>query len=169
MRRNGGGGEGGMRGEAGRTGKKGRNCCEKRGPEGGRSSVSSPALCFLPRQPAVSSRDARARSYVYRVDELARIIIFPRNVQLQACIAAPSPFCAPHMGKLGERREIRTIFLNDGEIRNGRIVRLDFGSVVICKISRRAAFPVLRKALSADTYSSDLLRLLWERSTLSSS
>lgn len=83
-----------------------RGGCEKRGPEGGRSSVSSPALCSLPRQPAVSSRDARARSYVYRVDELARIIIFPRNVQLQACVAAPSPFCAPHMGKLGERRKI---------------------------------------------------------------
>lgn len=105
MRRNGGRGRNERRSrphrEEGEAARNGAQRVEDR-PSLPRLSASSS------RQPAVSSRDARARSYVYRVDELARIIIFPRNVQLRACIAAPSPFCASHMGKIGRERDERS-------------------------------------------------------------
>lgn len=74
-------GGGGMSGEDGRVGEKEG---PQRGPEGGRSSVSPPALSSSRGSRQSRSRDARARSYMYRVDEPARIIIFPRNMELQA-------------------------------------------------------------------------------------
>lgn len=76
-------GGGRMSGEDGRVGEKEG---PQRGPEGGRSSVSPPDLSFSRGSRQSRSRDARARSYMYRVDEPARIIIFLRNMELQACI-----------------------------------------------------------------------------------